>query len=558
MRFFLDPAIYGLLVFFSGAITPNTFGMPQLDALEKTNIANKESNLNNLATPENENSSLDQVTNVHQLRDISTKDWSYSALRNLVEHFDCISGYPNQTYGGDLTMSRHEFAVGLNACLTKIEYLISASEKLHQEELKTINRLRQDFAVELAEIASQVAQLESRTAFLEDVQFSPTTKLKGLVVFGLTDWFSGAGETEPVLQNEVSLKLLSSFSGDDLLEISTTARNTITPNFDTPNNGIDIGSTNEGRIFTSGGNNNFRLGTVDYTFPLLDNDKVKSLVTVFANRRFTSGGTLFGADSLVWLGPGKPLSPFAKRNPIYFLSGRSGILIRFKLGDKLRFGGTYSANPGSDPNEGGGFFDSNYFAAGQMIITPSDKTSLTFTYANTFSRAGQFKFSRGKQNPNSPGIIGTALANRFDNAGVFFEENIPVIANTYGFKGFYQINPYINLGGFVTKIDARLIGRGDADIWSYAAILTLTDLFKEGNMGGLIVGVEPYLANIDARVDLDNEFKNDTSLHIEAYYRYRLNKNISLTPGIVWITAPNQDADNEDLLVGSIKTFFSF
>ena len=59
-------------------------------------------------------------------------------------------------------------------------------------------------------------------------------------------------------------------------------------------------------------------------------------------------------------------------------------------------------------------------------------------------------------------------------------------------------------------------------------------------------------------MDTNNKFKNDTSLHIEAYYRYRLNKNISLTPGIVWITAPNQDADNEDIVVGSIKTIFSF
>ena len=172
MRYFLYPAIYGLLVFSACAIAPKTLGMPQGNALSgTTNISDLESNLNDLATSENEILSLDQVTNVHQLRDVSQKDWSYSALRNLVEHYGCLVGYPNQTYGGDLTMSRHEFAVGLNACLTKIEYLISASEKLPQEDLKTINRLRQDFAVELAEIASQVDQLESRTAFLEDVPF---------------------------------------------------------------------------------------------------------------------------------------------------------------------------------------------------------------------------------------------------------------------------------------------------------------------------------------------------------------------------------------------------
>ncbi|MGK7892322.1 MAG: iron uptake porin [Xenococcus sp. (in: cyanobacteria)] len=551
MRQVLYSAIYSLLVFSSLGIAPKVSALPENHDLS-------ENYLNDLNITENDSLGLDQVTNVNQLRDVSLTDWAYNALRSLVERYDCLVGYPNQTYSGNKIINRYEFAAGLNACLEEIERLIASSEALRSDDLKTINKLRQEFAVELAVVTEQVDDLETRTAFLEDVQFSPTTKLRGRAIFGLTDWFSGAGEAETVLQNEVSLRVVGSFSGKDLLEVSANARNTISPNFDTPNNGINVGSTNEGRIFTGRGNNNLSLGTIDYTFPLIDNSKVKSLVTVFANRRFTSGGTLFGSDALLWLGPGKPISNFANRSPIYSLSGRSGVLVRFKISDKFRIGGTYSANPGSDPNEGGGLFDSNYFAAGQMVITPSDKLFFTMTYANTFSRPGQFKFSRGKQNPNSPGLIGTALANRFDNAGVFFDDNISVIANVYGLKGFYQINPLFNLGGFVTKIDARLIGRGDADIWSYAVVLSLTDLFKEGNIGGLIVGVEPYLADIDARVDIDNEFKNDTSLHIEAYYRYQLNKNLAITPGVVWITAPNQDADNEDIIVGVLETVFSF
>ena len=543
MRQILCSVIYGLLVFSSFGIAPKIAAMPENHDLTVT---------------ENDPLSLEQITNVNQLRDVAPTDWAYEALRSLVERYACIVGYPDQTHDGNKAISRYEFTAGLNACLTQIERLIAASETVRSQDLETINQLRQEFVAELATITEQVDDLEARTAFLEDVQFSPTVKLKGRAIFGLTNWFSGEGEAETVFQNEVALQLAGSFSGKDLFEVSANARNTISPNFDTPNNGIDFGSTNEGRVFTGQGNNNLRLGTVDYTFPLIDNDNVTSLVTIFANRRFTSGGTLFGADALRWLGPGKPISNFANRNPIYSLSGRSGALVRFKIRDKLQFGGTYSANPGSDPNEGGGFFDSNYFAASQIIITPSDKFSFVMTYANTFNRAGQFKFSRGRTNPNSPGILGTALANRFDNAGVFFNEDVSVIANAYGVKSFYQINPYINIGAFATKIDARLIGRGDADIWSYAAMLTLTDLFKEGNIGGLIVGVEPYLADIDARVDIDNEFENDTSLHIEAYYRYKLNKNITFSSGVVWITAPNQDTDNEDIVVGVFETVFSF
>ena len=116
----------------------------------------------------------------------------------------------------------------------------------------------------------------------------------------------------------------------------------------------------------------------------------------------------------------------------------------------------------------------------------------------------------------------------------------------------------INIGGFVTKIDSRIIGRGDADLWSYAGMLTFSDLFKEGNTGGFVVGVEPYLAELNARVDMNEDFKNDTSLHIEAYYQHKLNKNISITPAIIWITAPNQDRDNNDIVLGTLQTVFSF
>ena len=194
---------------------------------------------------------------------------------------------------------------------------------------------------------------------------------------------------------------------------------------------------------------------------------------------------------------------------------------------------------------------------GQTVITPTDKIAFALTYVNTYTTPGQFKFSRRKFG-DTPGGIGTALSNRFDNEGVFFREDRPVISNAYGLQGFYQITPMINIGAFVTKINSRIIGRGDADIWSYAGLLTFSDLFKEGNTGGLVIGVEPYLAELDALVDFNENFNNDTSLHIEAYYQHKFTKNISITPGVIWITAPNQDRDNEDIVVGTVQTVFSF
>ncbi|MGK7896734.1 MAG: iron uptake porin [Xenococcus sp. (in: cyanobacteria)] len=541
-----------------------------LDELKSGNYINGQiSDLTDLTNQKNDPLSLDQVTNVHQLKDVSPTDWAYEALRGLVDRYGCIVGYPDQNFKGNQALSRYEFAAGLNACLNQIERLIASSEAVIQEDLETINKLMQEFEAELTTIAGRVDNLDTRIAFLEDVQFSTTTKLRGFVTFGLTDWFSGDGDTEAVLQDEVLMLLTSSFTGKDKLEVTLRAGSFRIPDFDTPNNGIGVGtqnevqniSTREGTLkpaFEDGsgpGSNNFRLGTVEYTFPVIDKRNVKSLLTIFANRIFTSGGPyLRGA----WSGSGKPISAFAERSPLDRLGGREGTILRFKFGDKFFIGATYQSNVGNRPNEGEGFFNGNYYIAARAVIKPIKDFSFALGYVNTYTTPGNFKFSRRKFNPNSPGGIGTALANRFDNGGVFFNENVSVISNAYSFQGFYQVTPMINIGGFVNKIDSRIIGRGDADLWSYAGMLTLSDLFKEGNTGGLVIGVEPYLAELDALVDFNENFKNDTSLHIEAYYQHRFNNNISITPAIIWITAPNQDRNNEDIVLGTLQTVFSF
>ena len=69
----------------------------------------------------NKSGSMDQVTSVSQLRDVSPTDWAYEALRSLVERYGCIVGYPDRTYRGNRALSRYEFAAGLNACMQQME-----------------------------------------------------------------------------------------------------------------------------------------------------------------------------------------------------------------------------------------------------------------------------------------------------------------------------------------------------------------------------------------------------------------------------------------------------
>ena len=80
------------------------------------------------------------------------------------------------------------------------------------------------------------------------------------------------------------------------------------------------------------------------------------------------------------------------------------------------------------------------------------------------------------------------------------------------------------------------------------------DLFSEGNVGGLIVGVPPKVARNDIKENKDNA----TSLHVEALYRIQVSDFISVTPGVYVITNTDHNKDNGTTWVGVLRTSFTF
>ena len=125
---------------------------------------------------------INQINSIDQLRDVSPQSWSYEALKNLVENYGCIVGYPDRTFRGNRALTRWEFAAGLNACLNTIERLLQENVAVLREDLDKLKQLSQQFEQELASMGARVDNLESRTAYLEDHQFSTTTKLSGDVI----------------------------------------------------------------------------------------------------------------------------------------------------------------------------------------------------------------------------------------------------------------------------------------------------------------------------------------------------------------------------------------
>ena len=162
---------------------------------------------------EEDRDSIEQVTNVNQLRDISPTDWSYDALRSLTERYGCISGLPDGTFQGDRPITRNEFAAGLNSCFEYIERsLNSPRQQSYLDSLQAyfdslvvwgypIRNVEQNGSIttlydsgrnveaEWANTGGEVDRLESHILILENSQFSPTTKLTGETVFSFSDSF---------------------------------------------------------------------------------------------------------------------------------------------------------------------------------------------------------------------------------------------------------------------------------------------------------------------------------------------------------------------------------
>ena len=157
-------------------------------------------------TIEGKEDSIEQITNVNQLKDVSPTDWSYEALRSLSDRYGCVSGLPDGTYQGDRPITRNEFAAGLNSCFQQIERSIKSQKlpslmsvflgqtKVFTEEdgsITTITAEGNEFESELATVGGNTDDVESRIIKLEDNQFSATTKLTGETIFSVSDTFNG-------------------------------------------------------------------------------------------------------------------------------------------------------------------------------------------------------------------------------------------------------------------------------------------------------------------------------------------------------------------------------
>lgn len=571
MKMIKQPALLGTAALLYASIFSGSFVSAQEADLSSPDAIADYANFDNVSqsdTLQDTNDPLGQVTNVNQLRDVAPTDWAYEALRSLVDRYGCIVGYPDQTYRGNQPLTRYEFAAGLNSCLTQIERLIAANEGPGAEDLATIERLSQEFEAELATLGGRVDELESRTAVLEDNQFSATTKLVGEAAFQLAQAYGDEQalglednpdlDTELVFTNKIRLQLVSSFTGQDKLFTRLTAGNI-------GNSFQDETGTREGRFAHDGpSNNDVTIDRLHYSFPVGENLNITAMAVLGAHHFYAE---TFNSDLNTGGGATGALTRFGERNPVYrqgIASSSTGIGATYSFGDFVELSAGYIAPSGADPTDENGIFNGSFSAMGQVAITPIERLKVGATYVRGYdNEQSQLDEEGNFLDPRGSFLWGGTGTNQANLRGVGIGDS-PVATDTVGVQFEFDLTEKFSIRGWGGYTDANIINdgddnNGDATIWNYAAALVVSDLVKEGNLGAVIVGAEPYLTAIDADgQDGDEAITNDVPLHIEALYRYQLNDNISLTPGFIWLTAPNQNEDNADIYIGTVRTTFTF
>nr|MDF0369352.1 iron uptake porin [Nodosilinea sp. TSF1-S3] len=478
------PAALGAAVAVSGSAIAADAATPQVSNFEQDSVQ------------------LAQITSVSELTDVLPSDWAFQALQSLVENYGCIQGYPDRTFRGQRSMTRFEFAAGLNACLDVIATLIAQSG-INPDDLATIRRLQEEFQAELATLRGRVDALEAETATLRAQQFSTTTKLRGQADFHLVTPFDTIpGETSTSVAARARLNFDSSFTGDDRLRIRLQSGN---------GNAFEAlyGLANAGN---SGPNYNVGIDDFYYQFP------VGNRITVTAAARGLSGDDWVTSTILPFDGP----AVADAGNPRFYATGGSssngagvGVNIAFTDNIVLDAGYTGGAPGAFDPSVG------LFAATSQSYIA-----QLNFLSDGFFNAAIAYLHNDLSSDFAVDGL-GTAAA--------------PGATDT--FAGLLSLD-FGNF--FVAGHGAYQTFNGGND-FSWTAGLGFNNFLAEGAQLGVYGGQLPQLAGYT-----DNPFI------VEGYYDVPFNQFLTITPALIYGDASLAGTTDNTGFWGVLRATFRF
>jgi Carbohydrate-selective porin, OprB family len=398
---------------------------------------------------------------------------------------------------------------------------VPAEPSVTREEVEALRRSNQELREEIIKVDGKAAEATKKVEQLDKQQFSIGTKLQGSVIFGATGTISGDFSRSTAFGHRTRLELKTNI-GDGLLTTRLQAVGLGLSN-QSPTVGTTAVTTPEGSLSWTDGTTTSSVGidALKYEFPLSPQTQVVVAANAGASDDFTDTiNPYFDGD-----GASGSISAFGNRPSIYYTVQGTGVGIRHKLGDKTELSLGYLARNGNNPAGGNGLFGGAYGALAQLTFQTGDNSKVGITYTRTF---------------NSD--LGTGSTNA----------NLGGLSNNFGLQGSFLLSPQFALGGWAGYTQNQATG-GDRQIWNWAITAAAPDLGGKGNLAGLLVGQEPRVASAG-----DGTADTKAGLHIEGFYQFKVNDNVSITPGIIYLTAPNQDANSSGAVIGALRTTFSF
>jgi hypothetical protein len=426
---------------------------------------------------------------------------------------------------------------------------VESEGAVSQQEFDRLRGQVESYRTELEAVQSKSAEPKKAAA-----GFSSTTKLVGEVIIGVSGYGGvpgsiATGDKGTVLSDRIRLNFDTSFSGQDRLRTRLQSRNT--PNFK------DATGTAMTRLGfdASAETNGTSVSLLQYSFPLNDRTKVIAETT---GSEFNENMNTFN-PLLASSGSGS-ISRFGRFNPIYRQSGDgAGLTVNNKLGDNLELSlgyaipgqSTTAATPGFGAKDIGGLFNGSNSAIAQLAFKPSENLSLGATYARSYS-------TDGKGITGGTGSSGTALRSTGVASGIGADSPFSgskTSANNYSVAASYNLGGPVLSGWYGwTEATAETPTGGTASSNNWAATLALPDFGSKGNTLGFVVGQQPKLNSLSTGGVVDSA----ASLHLEALYKMKVSDNLDITPGLLLITNPENNAANATEYVGTIRTTFKF
>jgi Carbohydrate-selective porin, OprB family len=475
--------------------------------------------------------------------EVQPTDWQYSALQGLANKYDC----ENKVFDGK-AIARDAFVNGLKICLQKVEPVLAKNaDQVTGEELDVLRRLTQEFRAELSNIDTRIEKLQQRTALAQTSQFSTTTKLKGEVIVGLNGVISGgAPGSNTTVSNRARLLLESTFTGKDKLYTRLAAQNngagygTLKNDANltlAPLNGIpaaNASQTSFGPPNATG--NTFGLDWLAYQFPV-GNATVYAAAYNGIHSDYAETHNPYFQD---FTGGNGAITSLAEENPIYKVGGGTGIGVTVPLNgantgiglDSINLSYFAGASGANNPAVGGGIFGGRNSILAQVNFKPSEKFDFGLAYVNAYNAGGAI-YDFGAGGP----ILGSALP----------AQN----SSSYGASASFKVSDNFTLNGYLTTTSATGTPIGNANLLTYGVGAAFPNIGQPGNLLGFFVGQPPTVTNAPGAAA--------SAYHLEGFYKYKLNDNLSITPGLIYLTNPNQLGSNSNsALLGTVRTTFTF